>query len=360
MLRDRKFEIVIDYLLGRRSAGQIINLCKYIFGKPKSIVNWNPVYLSVCCTYRCNLHCDMCLTHSRAHDNLYGQKPCPDMDFKTFKRILDQYRDALVLNLIGSGEPLLNADFFKMAEYASKERKMYVVSSTNGTMVGRYKEQLASSCLDYMNVSINGFDPADYVRLTGMAGEYFDQITKDAADLVNLRNSLHNKKFRIWGSFIVDRKNYIKMPEMFNLSRQIGLDGILLFPFIPSPKDGFRPQDRGLFGDEAEVLNKFKEIKKLAGARVKIMVHLLDRGILEKGYKPKYCRVPFYNLIVDGNGDIGGCGCQLLNNSGNGKFYDEDAWNNTYFQNLRNSFLDPGLPILEPCTWCYYNSPFKV
>ena len=40
----------------------------------------------------------------------------------------------------------------------------------------------------------------------------------------------------------------------------------------------------------------------------------------------------------------------------NGKFNEDDPWNNEHFRDLRKRFIDPDFPILEPCSWCYNNS----
>ena len=106
-------KVLFDSLKGKHTFGQLINLFKYYYGKKKTIVNWDPIYISIFPSYRCNLSCDMCLTHSKKFDNPYGQQPCKDMDFELFKEIVDRYKSALAVNLIGNGEPLFNKDLFK-------------------------------------------------------------------------------------------------------------------------------------------------------------------------------------------------------------------------------------------------------
>lgn len=351
--------IILNCLKGKYSSAQIINLIKYLFGKRKKIVSWKPIYISIACSYRCNLQCDMCLTHSKKHDNLYGQKPCRDMDFETYKQVLNKYNKALVVNLIGCGEPLLNKDFFQMVEYASKAMRMYVVAGTNGTLVGKYKQKIVISSLDKLMISINSHNTEDFIRLTGMSADNFGLIKNNTMELVKLRDAAANRKLKIWLSFILDNKNYLYLTEMINLAHRLGVDAALFLPFIPSPKDGFRAEERCLFSDDPNVLKKFNQVKAAqAGSKIKIILpRLLDREMLKQPHKFRYCKVPFYVLTVDGEGNIGGCSCQLLDNSRNGKFYENDAWNNAYFQQLRSKFIDSNPALLEPCAWCYYNLP---
>ena len=140
-------KVLLDFLKGKHTFGQMLNIVRYILGKKENVVNWDPLFLSVFLTYSCNLSCDMCLTHSRKFNNPFGQKPCKDVDFELFKQILNRYKNALSLNLIGNGDPLLDKDLFRMIEYASNVMKMDVSSSSNGILVGKYIEEIINSPL---------------------------------------------------------------------------------------------------------------------------------------------------------------------------------------------------------------------
>ncbi len=116
-------------------------------------------------------------------------------------------------------------------------------------------------------------------------------------------------------------------------------------------------EERCLFLDDADVLEVFDEVNSLpARIRRKVMLPpLLDRVMNNN----KCCPVWLHCICVDGDGHVGGCGCQLLDLSVSGNFSDENVWNNAYFQEMRKRFIDPEVPLLEPCTWCYQNSTHK-
>jgi hypothetical protein len=59
---------------------------------------------------------------------------------------------------------------------------------------------------------------------------------------------------------------------------------------------------------------------------------------------------------VDGEGNIGGCCCQVLDLIGNGKITEVDAFNNRHFKEFRRRFIDSDFPLLDPCTRCYNNT----
>jgi len=360
MLKEMSWNILCDYARGRHSRSQIVNACKYFLGKKQSVVSWKPIYLTAFTTYRCNLSCDMCLTHSRKHGNVHGQKPCKDMTYETFKQILNKYREALIITLTGNGEPLLNKDFFRMAEYASKVMNMYVFSATNGTLTGQYQEQLVNSYLDQLSISVNAHNPKEYKRLTGMSEEYFDLICKNTKELVKRRNNTKNTKLKLWISYILDKTNYVYLSEMVDFARELHVDGLQFLHFLPNQKDGFRAEERCLFSDDKSVIEQFSRTRNTRTNIKIVFPRLLKKSMFNGSERFKYCRVPFYNLTIDSEGNVGGCGCQLLDNSKNGKFHEPNAWNNDYFQQFRNRFIKADLDLLEPCTWCHNNLPTKA
>ena len=87
-------EVLFNFIQGKHSLGQMLNLAKYFCGRKKGVVDWDPIYISAFPTFKCNLNCDMCQTHSKRKPNPYGQKPGKDMDFKLFERV-DSVDDAV-------------------------------------------------------------------------------------------------------------------------------------------------------------------------------------------------------------------------------------------------------------------------
>lgn len=348
--------VLLNFLKGKHTPGQMLNLFKYFCGKKKEVVNWHPIYISAFLTYRCNLSCDMCLTHSTKFENPFGQKPTKDMAFELFKQVLSRYKNAQSVNLIGNGEPLFHKDLFKMIEYASTVMKMNVVSSSNGILVGKYIEEIINSPLKHLNIDIIGHNSKEFNRMTGMPPEIFDKVCANISELVRQKRA-RRSKLEIGGCFILDRANYRYLKDMIYLADSLGVDKIAFFHFLASPAKGFTAEERCLFSDDSEVLETFAQVKSLPqGIRKKVILPpLLDREMDSN----KYCSTPFFNLSVDGDGNVGGCSCQLLDLSRNGKFDEEDdPWNGPHFRELRRRFIDPEFPLLEPCKWCYNNSSY--
>lgn len=349
-------KVLLDFLKGKHTLGQMLNLLKYFGGKKKSIVNWDPIYISVFLTHRCNLSCDMCLTHSTKFSNPFGQKPCKDVDFELFKQILDRYKNAQSVNLIGNGDPLLHKDLFKMIEYASNVMKMEVYSGSNGILVGKYIEEIIDSPLKQFDISLNGHNSKEFNRMTGMPPKLFDIICNNTVELVK-RKKARRSKLKIVVSIILDQENYKHLNDMIYFADSLGVDEIVFFQFLPVPEKGFTAEERCLFLDDSDVLEVFDQVNSLASRiRRKVILPLLLDRVMDTN---KHCSVPFYNLSVDGDENVGGCCCQILDLSPSGKFSDENVWNNAYFQEMRKRFIDPKFPLLEPCKRCYNNSSRK-
>jgi MoaA/NifB/PqqE/SkfB family radical SAM enzyme len=298
----------------------------------------------------------MCLTHSTKFSNPYGQKPTKDMDFDLFKQVLHRYKNALGVNIIGNGEPLLHRDFFKMVDYAANVMKMNVFSSSNGLLVGKYIEEITNSPLKNFNISLNGHNSVEFHRVTGMSPELFSQIRDNTVDLVTRRKE-KSAKLRVTACFILDLENHRYLEEMISFADSLGVDRIAFFHFLPVQMKGFTSEERCLFSDNASVEETFAKVDSLP-KRIKQKVTLpplLDRGM----NRNKYCGVWFQNLSIDGEGNVGGCSCQILDLTLSGRFSDgSDPWNNAYFREMRKRFIDRDYPLLEPCTWCYNNTSY--
>jgi MoaA/NifB/PqqE/SkfB family radical SAM enzyme len=278
------------------------------------------------------------------------------MDFDLFKQVLHRYKNALGVNIIGNGEPLLHRDFFKMVDYATDVMKMNVFSSSNGILVGKFIEEITDSPLKNFNISINGHTPKEFNRMTGMPPHLFDQICDNTINLVTRRKE-KRARLRITACFILDRENCKSINDMIYFADTLGADKIAFFHFLPSSMKGFTAEERCLFSDDSTVLETFAQVDLLPRQiRQKVTLPpLLNRTMNEN----RYCDVWFYNLSIDGAANIGGCSCQLLDLSKSGNYYDEeDPWNSPHFQEMRKCFVNSAYPLLEPCTWCYNNSSY--
>ena len=134
-------------LSGKRTFGQALNYLKHRrHPQNRGTVNYHPIRLGIFTSYTCNLHCDMCLTHStKVPETSYKYQGAREMDFPTFKDIVDRFCNALHASFIGNGEPLLCKDLFKMIRYAREKRKMATSMFTNGLVLNQFVDDILDS-----------------------------------------------------------------------------------------------------------------------------------------------------------------------------------------------------------------------
>ncbi|KHD06429.1 hypothetical protein PN36_17440 [Candidatus Thiomargarita nelsonii] len=334
--------------------GQFLNKLQYKlwhkYAKDRTIIPWQPLALSIVATGLCNLKCTMCPTHSTLipKDYKWRQTTLKNMDFETFKLIVDRFNQAISVQIIGSGEPLLNKDLFKMVEYASVKRRMQVATISNGTLINRKINDLISSPLDNITISLNGHNEQEYERLN--AAPLFTQVYGNIKKLVEARDAA-GSKLEINTSFIIDQQNYRLIPEFIKTGEDLGVDHIFLYNFLPSPYDGFRVQERTLLAHDQEVVEFLKTVvpERLRG---KVFLPTL----LDLEQQDKKCRVHTTTLRVDADKNYSACPIMLLNMEGDKKITDPQVWNSEFFQEMRSRFISPNKDDLhDPCKVCTQN-----
>ncbi len=349
---------ILRMMLRDHTARQRWNYLKYKFSEKNEALPYGPVTISIVATARCTLSCDMCPTHSRivSRDYEHAQANVRDMDFTTFKEIIDTFDRAIEVNIIGSGEPLLNRDFFRMVDYASS-KKMGVKVFSNGTTIADNMDKILDSKLDGITISINGHDAKEFDRMTGMGEDVYHKILEAAKRLLEEKKR-RSSKIRIKLSFIIDRHNYRSIPEMVDLGLKMGADYIFLCNFLSSPYEGLRAEERTLWADAAvigEIKSAIKDYPKDIRRKIALPV-LLD----EKAVKNR-CKTHFTQIRFDGDGNVSSCSIMLLNMAGHGNYKDNDVWNNAFFRKQRRLFISGASSDMPgPCRVCPDNKGVKI
>jgi len=345
-IRSRLFDYSAKAMRGRIRPGQLVNLANNRLRPKAEIVSQQPTHLSIFVTSRCNFRCDMCPTLSRRipKDYVHRHHEAPDMSLDLLRLVLARYPNAIRVELIGVGEPLLNPHLFDLVAECVK-RRMVVDTVSNGFALDAHIPEILHSGLDRLLVSVNGHTAQEFHRATGMPETCHSRILRNVEALVRARG--HKKaQPRIEVTFIVDRGNHGHMLEMIGIGEQLGVDGVAFYNYLPSPYPGFTPEERCLYADDPAVREGFARVisRKF---RCDVTWPLL-LGRPEQGRR--VCRWPFSLLQVDGDGNVGGCPVMLLDMHENGKVNAEDPWNNEYFRSLRRRHLRGDL--LWPCKSC--------
>jgi MoaA/NifB/PqqE/SkfB family radical SAM enzyme len=334
----------------KNTVAQKLNYARYLMSAKGEALAFGPVTVSIVATTRCTLCCDMCPTHSRLVPRSYAhaQRSTKDMDLGMFREIIDRFSAAMNVQIIGSGEPLLNKDFFRMADYAAL-RGMTVKTFSNGTTIADNMAAILASRLDGITISINGHDAAEFTRMTGMDGAIYGEIRRSAGRLVEERDRARSK-VKVKLSFIIDNHNYSKIPKMVETSLALGVDHTFFCNFLPCPSGGLTAGERVLMsGSRVRAELAAMMARYPASVRRKFTMPLL----VDEGAAANRCRSHFSQIRFDGDGNVSSCSMMLLNMEGNGHYRDAELWNNDFFRRMRRTFISGDERLLpEPCRVC--------
>lgn len=338
------------FIKTRPGISQIGNLLHYFFSRRREVLYYQPLYLFMAITDRCVMKCRMCQAHSAIMPDYKGKHPpLPDMSLNMFKRIVDHYKKAINISLVGSGEPLLNNEFIDMVRYAKQIGRTRVTTLSNGLLLENRIDDVLSSGLDAISISIKGHNREDFSRLTGADPVFFETIIKNTTRLAAMREKSHSR-LQIYGSFILDKQNYRDIGNMIELARKIKLDKVKFDTFLPYPYCGYTVEERCITTGDTEIIRFLENVDyQTYGMTIRPPLVLN----LNKAQR-RLCRIPFTSLRVDSAGNIGACNIKLLNMENNGKFCDVNAWNNEYFRGIRRIFLEIHPEFIpEECLTCY-------
>lgn len=173
--------------------------------------------LNVELTNRCNLGCSICPRREA------GARPDADMDFETFKSIIDATPGLKILLPFQWGEPLLSPVLLPSIEYAAK-KGVRVMVTTNGTLLNREMAgDLCRAGLERLTVSFDG-DFQSFSTIRGVdPGTVFENIrlfrqvrdslgsrcALDVSMVVDENTEPLMKEFRGLFSGLADRIQYV-------------------------------------------------------------------------------------------------------------------------------------------------------
>jgi len=200
----------------------------YYFGTGKSA---RPESITIFLTHRCNLHCFMCGqwgSHSPSAkiDSAYLQE---ELSFSALSGFIKELSDFKPNITLFGGEPLLYKDGCLKVVRLIKENNMHCLMITNGALLLEQAEEIVTSGLDELNVSLDG--PAfvhDSIRgLDGLFDKisvglerinYFKKLHASTKPLINLQCTLNQKNYEFIDQLLpVARKLKVNSVTFHNL-----------------------------------------------------------------------------------------------------------------------------------------------
>lgn len=189
------------------------------FREGKSQVSSTPRTLTLETTSRCNLRCVMC-PHSI--DEVVRPK---HLDDASISGLSDFIRQARHIQLHGIGEPLISPAFWAMLHLVPKDCDSSI--NTNLTVLDDQRlNQLLSSNLSLVNVSLDAATPLTYERIRGFS---FETVIENIRRLVNARHARGQSLPRLYLNMTLMRSNVEEIADFVQLASDLGADCVCLW-----------------------------------------------------------------------------------------------------------------------------------
>lgn len=360
----------------------------------KRLVSWAkgektpPVTIELVPTERCNLNCKSCWRRGWAEEQLQKRYQ-QEMSDKRILKLIDEGAEIGLREVafVGGGEPLMRSVTPRIMKEI-KANKMEGDLVTNGTL---FNEKIMSLLVkigwERIKFSIDGPDSKIHDYLRGKKGT-FKAAINNIKVLSELKKKLKTEKPRLLLNTVISKRNYKLLPDLVELSSEIGINGIWLLPLTVFDESmrNLKLTDEDIrefklilqstiklskkFGIEnnfADFLNQ-KYVEKTENMD-EVMMEEIETKI-RKEY-PKFdnsienfkflpCYAPWLHITILPNGNIAPCFSpwvwqaerSVKNNSL------KELWYGDYFDKFRNIILERKLPenCKKCCVWEVFNN----
>ncbi len=181
----------------------------------RPVIFWN-------ITNKCNLTCSHCYINASPD----AERP-NEQTLEEGKAFIDDVAEVGVpLLLFTGGEPLVSKDFWELAKYA-KGKGLRTVISTNGVLITKeVAKRLQDVGIQYVGVSLDGFDPATHDHIRGMKGAYQGAIEglKNCVE-IGLKSGIR---------VTAHKSNYKEVPDIIDMALDMGVPRFCLYWLVPS------------------------------------------------------------------------------------------------------------------------------
>lgn len=287
----------------KRKLESAYNLFKafYNYNHHKLVLSNYPLITLIEITNRCNLRCGFC-----ARDAVKRHRGFGDMTLQQYKYILNKYSKSIRhLRIFLHGEPTLHPDLITMIRYARQTGAASVGFTTNGVLVTKNKFlEMAKAGLTVIAFSFEGVTPEIYEKLR--VGAKYETVKKNILDACITKTQLN-----------------LNVDISINI-----IDSALTRPGLPK------------FLRE---WSRVDGLNRVDVSRLHDWVKNTDVTALQPqlpSWLPRVCPAPWFETVIQYNGNITPCCAWLYKPLGN--IFTDDlytVWNNAEFVNLRRQLI---------------------
>ena len=290
--------------------------------------------ISIVLTTFCNLKCVWCHREEKhVKDSGYLSK---HMDFKLLMNLLPQLKGFEVLTWGGLGEPMLYKNFYEVTKEARKYFKIVKTTCNGTTLTEKNIFKLRDSGLNFLEVSIDGFDNEANMKLRG---------AHEGKIIKSLEFFSENTEIPLQINTVVSEENYNSLWGAIEKLKNV--KNIIMMHTIPL----FMTKHMQEIGVKALDITKYKKLlnKWDADIRKNNLKWELSPNIKQLEYDPvsfmkkkhNICFSPFEDPTINIDGEI--VPCSRLQHLGVGNVFEhgfEKVWNGERMKTFRAEQLE--------------------
>lgn len=318
-------------------------------------------------TERCNFNCPMC------HVKESRQRKMAELSFRALKKVFDEAGKFSPSFQLAGGEPLLHSELIKIIRYLT-ERKIVKGVVTNGLLLEEKAEELVSSGLDFLGISLDGPDEATQYRRGYVKGS-FAKIVRGIKKVIKVRGERLFPNIRI--ATVISPINLDNYDWILKLAERLRVDQWSLshyfyyFREIKNLQEKFAEKYQmgkdvwgDYLGEKKELFNqpereqikqKWAKISRLiTEGKNKTRITFQEKVDIDQYYtgvfpsKKSVCTSPYQQIFIRGNGDVEICQGYLLGNIKKESIL--DIWHNQRSKHFRQVFEKVG--VMPACFRC--------
>jgi|GEM_PF-580706 radical SAM protein with 4Fe4S-binding SPASM domain len=329
----------------------------------------------------CNLRCVMCGQRGikgtlKGHDAVEKAKDI--MSMEQYRKFIDEVSEKARLFYVWGGEPFMYPDFMELAAYMKKKIPLLTVN-TNGTFLAQNAERIVRDNWTGIFVSLDAFeDVNDQIRGKGSYRRVIEGI-----QAVNAEKLRQGKKFPQVGIVTtVSNMNYLDLANLVRATADMGLawhiinlgtyfDEEIGAAHVAAVKEklGIEPTywrgfatgyNEGIDGDKfSEILAEVHSLSSKVKHPI-ITVPVITPKVIGTYYSQldvavrDHCKVPWFMVNVDYNGDVHFCADHpdwVVGNLKTDSIW--DLYNNERSKKFRKALKESPDGIFPGCKRCY-------
>lgn len=251
-------------------------------------------------TTRCNLDCIYCYNVWKQQD-AFQQKDITLSEVKTIVANISEKTSIYGITLAG-GEPMLNKDFFKIADFLRSEKIKTAVTS-NGLLLHEDNIKHLIECgIEHIEISMPSVEKATYEKLCRS-----EALKSVRTAILNIRKY----KVKLTVTAVITKYNYKEVHDIIQLSAVFGADYFALNRFVPGGKGLKYTSELAL--DKQELIFTLEEANKTAkifGIPVIVAIpveHCMINTALFPYLEFGTCVCGDYKWVVDPYGNLRTC-----------------------------------------------------